>query len=128
MQMSLLLAHQADFHFRRTRRVFEILAVVIATNRFRFESERRDGAAQFVDVIRGNGFAVVPQQQRTREVQTFRRATRDLIKVLLFFEQRVRRDVLRASGRIPSNDRALRVDRSNRATRLTGNRLRSDQL
>src|SRR6188474_90168 len=99
--MSLLLAHEADFHFRHARSVFEILAVVIATNSFGFESERSDGAAELVDVVRSYRFSVVPQQQRPRQVQTLQRAAGDLIEIVFFLEQRVWRDVLERQAIFP---------------------------
>jgi hypothetical protein len=56
MQMPLLLTHEADFHLRDVRCVREVLAVVIAPYDLRLESERRDRAAQLVDVVRSDGF------------------------------------------------------------------------
>ncbi len=93
MQMAFLLAHETDFHFSRVRCVVEVLAVVIATDDLSFDSERRNRASQFVDVVRSDSFGIVSQQQRAREIQTLSRATSDLIKIVLFLQQRVGRNV-----------------------------------
>src|SRR6185437_13409192 len=40
MAVTFLLSHETDFHLGRRRRVFEVFAVVIATDDFGFESTR----------------------------------------------------------------------------------------
>src|SRR5262249_40032072 len=91
--MPFLLAHERDLHLSRGRNVGDVLAVVVTPHRFSFNFERCDGASELVDVVRRDRFGVVTEQQRAREIQTLSRTTCDLIKVMLFFEERVWRDV-----------------------------------
>src|SRR5215212_3194224 len=98
MQVPLLLAHQADFHFGSARHFFQMFAVVVAADGFSFNSERRNGAPQFVDVVRRNSLGIVSQQERTREVETFSSAASDLVKIMFFLEQCVWRDVLESQA------------------------------
>src|SRR6185369_4860780 len=93
VQMPFLLAHKSDLHFQRRRGVFEILSVVIATHDLSLDSPRCNRASEFVDVIGSDCLGIVTQHQRARQVQTLSSAARDLVKVMLFFQQRVGRDV-----------------------------------
>src|ERR1044072_5223875 len=91
--MPLLLAYETDFHLRGRRGVVEIFALVIAANDLGLDSQRRDRASQFVDVVRSDCLRIVAEHQRTREIQTFRGATSYLVEIMLFFQQCVRREV-----------------------------------
>src|ERR1051326_4265935 len=91
--MSLLLGHEGDVHLGRSRNVGDVLAVVVAPYRLSFHFEGRNRESELVDVVGSDGFRIVAEQQRAREIQTLGRATRDLVKVVLFFKERVWRDV-----------------------------------
>ena len=125
VQMSFLLTHESDFQFVCARYLADVFAVVIAADDLSFDLERRDRAAQFVDVVRSDSFRIVSQHQRTGEIQAaqWRDTPPDKNSALLLAAWRAR--CLRGSGHIVSADRVLRADRSSRAKRATEIHLQS---